>query len=291
MKNKFKITTLLVLAASFLVGVSQVHACDEGDPNCDPLPQGEETSENGTYKVDNAIPGTGNAATEGNLTVGGEVFEDVVAVCGEAEDTINVGQNVPFQVCSVTDLSCWNAMRQEQGQTDFTQEEADSYGKSFDDVFENAVNTGNYDNAINAFRWLTGNNPNPYSFEQGNEVVSTWLGVPKNASSVQSLAWWLGDYCNDCIPEEISCPDTCGYQGGFVSDGCNDIYCEPTLPCPKDKPPKDIPQLLPVTGTEMVADVSLADKLMFFAIVAISATAISFGAISLIEQSKKRKLK
>ena len=215
-------------------------------PGCENLPQEEDPAVSGSFKVDAAIPGSGNAAMTGDLTVGGYTFENVPGVCGEVEDTIQIGSPTSFSVCSVTDTACINAMRTEQGKSAFTDDEAFFYGSSFDDIFEASVNSGDYNPAINAFRWITGNNTNPFDFLQGDERISTWIGLPQNQPAIQSLAWWLGDDCSyeHCTPTR-ACPADpgCGYAGETMDDGCGKTLtcpatdpctCEPTRACPVD---------------------------------------------------------
>ncbi len=214
MKSKF-LTVFLVLTVLLMSTTTNTVFADDGsnppapDPvpqctdNCEVLPKTGETPVDGSYTVDAVIPGTdvgtGSAGMTGDLTVGGQTFNDVPAVCGDAQDHISIGVDTPFDICPVTDVNCLNTMRTEHGANALTQDEATFYGKSFDDIFENAVTSGLYTSAIQAFRFITGDLTNPYTFTEGDDLVSTWLGLPKNQADVQSLAWWLKD-CSDNVP-------------------------------------------------------------------------------------------
>ncbi len=223
-------------------GEDPVEPGGSGDPpgepectGCENLPQEGDPAVSGSFKVDAAIPGSENAAMTGDLTVGGYTFENVPGVCGEVEDTIQIGSLTSFSVCSVTDTACINAMRTEQGKSAFTDDEAFFYGSSFDDIFEASVKSENYNNAIDAFRWITGNNTNPFDFPQGDERISTWIGLPQNQRDIQSLAWWLGPDCyyEHCTPKACPADPGCGYPGVTMDDGCGkQLTCPATDPCP-----------------------------------------------------------
>lgn len=207
---------ILVIVATLVLGFATtvtVYACDDEDPespNCEVLPEEVDDPEEGEDPVEEPVEGTftvdtaevGASSFEGNLVVDGEVFEDVPAVCGEAEDVIYIGVTTPFEVCHVTDVDCINAMRAEQGADPFDQDQADAYGRSFDDIFEASVGSGDYTPAVDAFRWMTGNvvGDNPFT-QEGDYKVSTWLGLPTDREKIQSLAWWIGDYCEDELEE------------------------------------------------------------------------------------------
>ncbi len=200
-----------------------------GADGCEALPAMEDDeSVDGSFKVDAAIPNSGNGAMTGDLTVEGTTFDDVPAVCGEQEDVIYIGQATDFSICAVTDTNCINSIRSGQGQIGFTDEEADQYGRQFDTIFRNSSEANDFNPAITAFRWMTGNvigDVNPFDGIDASSSVSTWIGLPVN-SDIQALAWYLGDYCFDDCPEAQSCSQTCGYEGGDVPDGeCGTTHC------------------------------------------------------------------
>jgi hypothetical protein len=200
-----------------------------GVDGCESLPAMEEgETVDGSYIVEAAIPNSGNAAMTGDLTVEDTTFEDVPAICGEKEDVIYIGQATTFSICAVTDTNCINNIRSGQGQGGFTDDEADQYGRKFDTIFRTSNTTNDFNPAITAFRWITGNvigDVNPFDGIDASTSVSTWIGLPDN-SNIQALAWYLGDYCYDDCPEAQSCSNTCGYEGGDVADGrCGTIHC------------------------------------------------------------------
>jgi len=200
-----------------------------GDEGCEALPAMEDGEQvDGSFTVAGAIPGTGNGAMTGDLTVEGTTFENVPAVCGEKEDVIQIGQATAFSICAVTDMACINSIRTAQSQASFTLDEADLYGRQFDTIFRDSRTVNNFNPALTAFRWLTGNDvsgSDPFVGITASTSVSTWIGIPE-VDSVQALAWYLGDYCFDDCPEAQSCSQTCGYQGGDVPDGsCGTIHC------------------------------------------------------------------
>lgn len=206
---------VLVLLAVFIVlGMSirpvladddcQGAECPSPSPEtaekCDVLPTTNEPAVDGTYTADNVIAGTGGAATTGDLEVAGTTLEDVPAICGDVQDVIVIGAVTPFQVCSVTDSSCINAMRAEHGAPSLTDDQAKYYGEALDDVFKNSVSSNDYVPAITSFRWLTGDVVGPDPFVAGDNVVQTWLGVPDDSETIQSLAWYIGDCCSVVEP-------------------------------------------------------------------------------------------
>jgi hypothetical protein len=200
-----------------------------GVDGCESLPAMEEGETiDGSYIVEAAIPNSGNAAMTGDLTVEDTTFEDVPAICGEKEDVIYIGQATNFSICAVTDTNCINNIRSGQGQGGFTDDEADQYGRKFDTIFRTSNTTNDFNPAITAFRWITGNvigDVNPFDGIDASTSVSTWIGLPDN-SDIQALAWYLGDYCYDDCPEAQRCSNTCGYEGGDVADGrCGTIHC------------------------------------------------------------------
>jgi hypothetical protein len=193
-------TDPVIVPASEPVAVPDSACTDE---QCAVLPATDEKPADGSYKVEVGIPVNGElSAMTGDLTVGTTTFQDVPAVCGDKEDVIYIGANTPFEVCSIADTSCINTIRAEHGAVALTDEETLSYGKSFDDVLEQAVGSGDYTQAVPAFRWMTGNTTTPFSFVLGDDIVSTWLGLPSvNPNGIQSLAFWLGKYCEEDVAD------------------------------------------------------------------------------------------
>lgn len=215
-----------------------------GVEGCENLPAMGDDSVAGTFRAENVIPGTNEgglySGMTGDLTVGGETFDNIPAVCGDRDTRITLGQNTPFQVCSVTDTDCINAIRAAQSAAAFTPEQADTYGRTLDTIFEQSVTTNNYLPVVGAFRWMTGDvtGADPFVGYLPSESISTWIGKPENAAN-QPLAFWLGQYCYDDCPEEQACPEHCGYAGGTVEDGhcgskqCAAIPIPPAEECPK----------------------------------------------------------
>jgi len=214
-----------------------------GVEGCENLPAMGDDSVAGTFKAEQVIPSTNEgglySGMTGDLTVDGKTFDNIPAVCGDRDTRITLGQNTPFQVCSVTDTDCINSIRAAQSAAAFTPEQADSYGRTLDTIYEQSVTTNNYLPVIGAFRWMAGDvgGDDPFVGYSPSESISTWIGKPDNATN-QPLAFWLGQYCYDDCPEEQACPGHCGYAGGTVADGhcgskqCNEIPIPPAEECP-----------------------------------------------------------
>lgn len=171
---------------------------------CEVLPTGDEPPVEGEFTVDAAIPGSGNAAMTGDLEVGGETFEDVPAVCGDGDKVIYIGTPTGFEICAVNDTDCINTLRSGYPVAPLTVEEADQYGRSFDSIFRQSATSGDYNPAVNSFRWLTGYSgadPNPFEGVTPSETIGTWIGTP-DGSGIQPIAWGLWEYCEYDIPED-----------------------------------------------------------------------------------------
>jgi len=238
-----------LLPISGLSRIGSVYADDaqppaggEGDEvcgveGCEKLPAMGEDPVAGTFKAEQVIPGTnlgsGYSGMTGDLTVEGETFDNIPAVCGDVDTRIYLGQNTPFQVCSVIDTDCINALRAAQSAAAFTPEQADQYGRTLDTIYEQSVANNNYLPVIGAFRWMTGDvsGADPFVGYLPSESIRTWIGKPENAAN-QPLAFWLGQYCYDDCPEAQTCPQHCGYEGGSVPDGhCSTLLCD-AVPVP-----------------------------------------------------------
>jgi hypothetical protein len=171
---------------------------------CEVLPVGDEPPVDGTFTVDAAIPGSGNAAMTGDLEVEGETFDDVPAVCGDGDKVIYIGTPTEFEICAVNDTNCINTLRSGYPVAPLTEEEADQYGRSFDSIFRESATSGDYNPAVNSFRWLTGYSgadPNPFEGVIHSEIIGTWIGTP-DGSGIQPIAWGLWEYCEYDIPED-----------------------------------------------------------------------------------------
>lgn len=206
--KKFLIVLFIVL---LLVPVGVVMA-DEGDivpeaeaeipcTNCEVLPDSPEPEAEVSvvYEVEAAVPNTGNAVMDGELTVPVEgtnpqeveTFKDVVAVCADEDDVIYLGTETDFTLGLVTDVSILNQIASEFSIEEYTEEEAYVRGTRIDDIL-GEVENDNYDEAIRYVRDASRNVPDStIVWVAGDDVVSSWWGFPDASERIQSLLFWI----------------------------------------------------------------------------------------------------